>query len=120
MNEPHFFFTILYMCDLHNLMVDKKLRMLANPKSVERYNYIGTLTVTVVDEATPGFLPQVGDEITWRMRLKTVFTFSGTIHGKGRDEDEPESHGHEEARCQNRCGGTLPDQRGWGIRVCTL
>ena len=32
MNEPHFFFTTLYMVDLHNLHIEKKLRSMANPK----------------------------------------------------------------------------------------
>ena len=32
MNEPHFFFFMLYMVDLYNLKMEKKLRVMACPK----------------------------------------------------------------------------------------
>ena len=32
MNEPHFFLFMLYMTDLHNLKIERKLRVMACPK----------------------------------------------------------------------------------------
>lgn len=58
MNEPHFFFFMMYMIDLHNLSIEKKLRQLANPKSAERYNFVNSLKVEVVSEDTPGYIMQ--------------------------------------------------------------
>ena len=36
MNEPHFVFFHLYMCDLRNLHLEKGLRLMAKPKSAQR------------------------------------------------------------------------------------
>ena len=59
MNEPNFFFFILYMIDLHNMSIEKTLRMMANPKAAARYNHINGLEFEEVNENTPGFIPQV-------------------------------------------------------------
>ena len=32
MNESHFFFFLLYVADLHNLKIEKKLRVMCRPK----------------------------------------------------------------------------------------
>ena len=40
MNESHFFFFLLYVADLHNLKIEKRLRVMSRPKviGVERAN----------------------------------------------------------------------------------
>ena len=58
MNEPHFIFFMIYLIDLHNLSIEKKLRMLANPKSAERFAYVNKLHVEVVSMDTPGYIFQ--------------------------------------------------------------
>ena len=40
MNEAHFFLFFLYIFDLHNLDIEKKLRSVANPRSEYRYEVI--------------------------------------------------------------------------------
>ena len=32
MNEAHFFFFLLYVADMHNLKIEKKLRVMCRPK----------------------------------------------------------------------------------------
>ena len=44
MNEAHFFMLFLYIFDLHNLNIEKKLRSVANPKSEHRYEIIKNFT----------------------------------------------------------------------------
>ena len=58
MNEPHFFFFMIYMIDLHNMSIEKRLRMLANPKSAERFNFVAKLKFEVITDDTPGYIRQ--------------------------------------------------------------
>ena len=47
------------MIDLHNLHIEKRLRMMANPKSAERHEFVTKQKVEIVTEATPGYIPQM-------------------------------------------------------------
>ena len=52
MNEAHFFIFFLYIFDLHNLQIEKRLRSTANPKSEYRYELIKKLKDEEIDEVS--------------------------------------------------------------------
>ena len=50
--QPIFFFTHLYLVDLHNLDIKKRLRCMVNPKSAERYN-LAIVSLSTLDHQVP-------------------------------------------------------------------
>ena len=64
MNEATFIFFMMYVADLHNLKVEKKLRCMARPKcrgiekaNSERLEALSRVKVLHVTETTPGYMP---------------------------------------------------------------
>ena len=64
MNESHFFLFFLYLFDLHNLNIERKLCSIANPQSEHRYTYIDTVkSKSAADE------PEVLESLLVKMTL---------------------------------------------------
>ena len=71
MNESHFFFFLLYICDLHNLKIESKLRIMGRPKmrgaekaNLARLEAIAGMEMRVVTPDMPGYIPNMSTTLT--------------------------------------------------------